>query len=58
MVVVVRREGVRRGPCLYTVNGALPRALPNVRFVPASRLPFAARVRILLFALFSPPNRG
>ena len=58
MVVVVRREGVRRGPWLYTAEGALPQALPNVRFVPASRLPFAARVQIRLFALFSPPNRG
>ena len=31
MVVVVRREGVRRGPCLYTAKGALWQALPAVR---------------------------
>ena len=33
VMVVVRREGVRRGPWLYTVEGALWRALPDVRFV-------------------------
>ena len=58
MVVVVRREGVRRGPWLYTVKGALWRALPDVCFVPASRLAMAVRVRIRFFALSRKPNRG
>ena len=31
MVVVVRREGVRTGTWLYTVEGALWRAMPDVR---------------------------
>ena len=58
MMVVVRREGVRRGPWLYTVKGALWRAQPDVCFVPASRLAMAVRVRIRFFALFRQPNRG
>ena len=33
MVVVVRREGVRRGPYLYTLKGAPWRSPPDVRFV-------------------------
>ena len=58
VVVVVRREGVRRGPWLYTVKGALWGALRDVCFVPASRLAVAVRVRIRFFALFRQPNRG
>ena len=58
VMVVVRRERVRRGPWLYTVKGALRQAQPDVCFVPASRLAMAVRVRIRFFALFRQPNRG
>ena len=58
VMVVVGRERVRRGPWLYTVKGALRGALPDVCFVPASRLAMAVRVRIRFFALSRKPNRG